>query len=139
MLRWVVVTPGMHRVHHSAVLAETNGNFGFNLRWWDMLLGTYRAQPKAGHRRSHGRQRAGGAGLHWARPVLASDCPLDSLPRSARIVRERPRQHRTKLHSTTPIERPNKEVKRRADVVGTFPNEASIMRLSGAVLFAHND
>ena len=50
-----------------------------------------------------------------------------------------PAQHRTKLHSTNPIERLNKEVKRRADVVGIFPNEASITRLIGAVLFEHND
>ena len=50
-----------------------------------------------------------------------------------------PRQHRTKLHSTNPIERLNKEVKRRAAVVGIFPNEASIMRLIGAVLFEQND
>jgi sterol desaturase/sphingolipid hydroxylase (fatty acid hydroxylase superfamily) len=49
MLRWVVVTPDMHRVHHSAIPAETNSNFGFNLPWWDRLLGTYRAQPKDGH------------------------------------------------------------------------------------------
>ena len=48
-LRWVVVTPDMHRVHHSVIRRETNSNFGFNLPWWDYLLGTYRAQPKEGH------------------------------------------------------------------------------------------
>ena len=49
ILRRVVVTPDMHRVHHSIMVAETNSNFGFNLSWWDRLLGTYRAQPAAGH------------------------------------------------------------------------------------------
>jgi len=49
VLRWFVVTPDMHRVHHSIVAAETNSNFGFNLPWWDRLLGTYRDQPRAGH------------------------------------------------------------------------------------------
>ncbi len=48
-LRLMVVTPDMHRVHHSVIPAETNSNFGFNLPWWDRLLGTYRAQPAAGH------------------------------------------------------------------------------------------
>jgi len=48
-LRWFVVTPDMHRVHHSVEDDETNSNFGFNLPWWDRLLGTYRAQPRAGH------------------------------------------------------------------------------------------
>jgi sterol desaturase/sphingolipid hydroxylase (fatty acid hydroxylase superfamily) len=48
-LRWIVVTPDMHRVHHSVVPDETNSNFGFNLPWWDRLLGTYRAAPAAGH------------------------------------------------------------------------------------------
>ena len=50
-LRWAVVTPDMHRVHHSAVPAETNRNFGFSLPWWDRLFGTYLAQPAAGHER----------------------------------------------------------------------------------------
>ncbi|MEW5963495.1 MAG: sterol desaturase family protein [Pseudomonadota bacterium] len=48
-LRWLVVTPDMHRVHHSVVVGETNSNFGFNLPWWDRMLGTYREQPAAGH------------------------------------------------------------------------------------------
>lgn len=48
-VRWLVVTPDMHRVHHSIVGQETNSNFGFNLPWWDRLFGTYRDQPAAGH------------------------------------------------------------------------------------------
>ena len=48
-LRWIVVTPDMHRVHHSILAPETNSNFGFNLPWWDRLFGTYRDQPAAGH------------------------------------------------------------------------------------------
>ena len=49
LLRMVLVTPDMHRVHHSVVREETDSNFGFNLPWWDHLCGTYRAQPEAGH------------------------------------------------------------------------------------------
>ncbi len=49
VLRLFVVTPDMHRVHHSAVSVETNTNFGFTFPWWDYLCGTYRAQPAAGH------------------------------------------------------------------------------------------
>jgi sterol desaturase/sphingolipid hydroxylase (fatty acid hydroxylase superfamily) len=49
VLRWMLVTPDMHRVHHSVVPRETNSNFGFNVPWWDRLFGTYRAQPAAGH------------------------------------------------------------------------------------------
>ncbi len=48
-LRKIVVTPEMHRVHHSIEPAETNSNFGFNLPWWDRLFGTYRVQPAGGH------------------------------------------------------------------------------------------
>ena len=49
LLRLIVVTPDMHRVHHSVNARETNSNFGFNLPWWDFLLGTYRSQPVDGH------------------------------------------------------------------------------------------
>ncbi len=49
VVRWFLVTPDMHRVHHSVVKAETDSNFGFNLPWWDRLFGTYRDQPQAGH------------------------------------------------------------------------------------------
>lgn len=49
VLRLVVVTPDMHRVHHSVDPRETNSNYGFNLPWWDRLLGTYVAQPLRGH------------------------------------------------------------------------------------------
>jgi sterol desaturase/sphingolipid hydroxylase (fatty acid hydroxylase superfamily) len=48
-LRWLVVTPDMHRVHHSIRYEESSSNFGFNLPWWDRLFGTYRAQPRLGH------------------------------------------------------------------------------------------
>ncbi len=49
LLRLLLVTPDMHRVHHSIIIRETNSNFGFNFPWWDRLFGTYRAQPVRGH------------------------------------------------------------------------------------------
>ena len=49
VLRLIVVTPDMHRVHHSVADDEANSNFGFNLPWWDRLFGTYRDQPRDGH------------------------------------------------------------------------------------------
>jgi len=49
ILRYFIVTPDMHRVHHSVIIRETNSNFGFNLPWWDRLFGTYRSQPVKGH------------------------------------------------------------------------------------------
>jgi sterol desaturase/sphingolipid hydroxylase (fatty acid hydroxylase superfamily) len=48
-LRLFLVTPDMHRVHHSVIRQETDSNFGFNLPWWDRLFGTYRSQPVHGH------------------------------------------------------------------------------------------
>ncbi len=49
LLRLFVVTPDMHRVHHSVIIRETNSNFGFNFPWWDRFFGTYRPQPAMGH------------------------------------------------------------------------------------------
>ncbi|MFK7966423.1 MAG: sterol desaturase family protein [Burkholderiaceae bacterium] len=49
VLGWFIVTPDMHRIHHSVEPDETNSNFGFSLPWWDRLFGTYRAQPRVGH------------------------------------------------------------------------------------------
>lgn len=48
-LRWFVVTPDMHRVHHSVRFRESNTNYGFNLPWWDRLFRTYTPQPEGGH------------------------------------------------------------------------------------------
>lgn len=48
-LRWFLVTPDMHRVHHSVLRRETDSNYGFSLPWWDYLLGTYVPQPQDGH------------------------------------------------------------------------------------------
>jgi len=53
LLRLILVTPDMHRVHHSVDCAETNSNFGFNLPWWDFLFRTYRSQPAEGHEEMH--------------------------------------------------------------------------------------
>jgi sterol desaturase/sphingolipid hydroxylase (fatty acid hydroxylase superfamily) len=49
ILRQLIVTPDMHRVHHSAIRQETNSNYGFNLAIWDKLFATYRDQPRIGH------------------------------------------------------------------------------------------
>jgi len=68
-LRLIIVTPDMHRVHHSIHRDETDSNFGFNLPWWDRLFGTYRAQPRDGHTgmtiglNSFRDRRS--VGLHW--------------------------------------------------------------------------
>ncbi|MFQ5661309.1 MAG: sterol desaturase family protein [Gammaproteobacteria bacterium] len=48
-IRWLIVTPDMHRVHHSVIRRETDSNYGFNLSCWDRLFRTYRDQPREGH------------------------------------------------------------------------------------------
>ena len=74
LLRCFVVTPEMHRVHHSVIRAETNSNFGFNLPWWDFLLGTYRSQPLAGHEK-----------MTIGIPELRDELQADRLPRMLMI------------------------------------------------------
>ena len=49
IIRLLIVTPDMHRVHHSVIVKETNSNYGFNFSWWDRLFGTYRPQPENDH------------------------------------------------------------------------------------------
>jgi len=49
LLRYFIVTPDMHRVHHSVIKVETNSNYGFNIPWWDYIFRTYRPQPSSGH------------------------------------------------------------------------------------------
>ena len=68
-LRWILVTPDMHRVHHSVESHETNSNFGFCLSLWDRIFGTYKAQPDAGHERMT-------IGVREVRePKIAADLP----------------------------------------------------------------
>jgi sterol desaturase/sphingolipid hydroxylase (fatty acid hydroxylase superfamily) len=88
LLRLILVTPAMHRVHHSAQPHETNSNFGFNLPWWDYLLGTYRARPAAGHERmtiglKQLREERVADRLHWmlALPLLG---PTEDYPMGRR-------------------------------------------------------
>lgn len=81
VLRLFLVTPDMHRVHHSIRREETDSNFGFNLPWWDHLFGTYRPQPQDGHTRmtigldSFRDQRS--RSLYWLllQPFLRADTP----------------------------------------------------------------
>ena len=49
VLRWVLITPDMHRIHHSVIRRETDSNYGFSVSWWDRLFGTYAADPEGGH------------------------------------------------------------------------------------------
>ena len=91
-LRWIVVTPDMHRVHHSVVVEESNSNFGFNLPWWDRLMGTYRERPAAGHRG----MRLGVQNLEEGEPrgLLAAL----SLPFGGSVGRTEPREPESSAH-----------------------------------------
>ena len=78
--RWLLVTPAMHRVHHSQARAEQDSNFGFNLAWWDRIFGTYRAEAAAGTQMRFGLAEAAGEAtdsLPWALgfPFTASARP----------------------------------------------------------------
>lgn len=69
VLRLAVVTPDMHRIHHSIHRDETDSNFGFNIPWWDRLLGTYKAEPKDGQ-----------TGLTLGLPIFRDDRAIRLLP-----------------------------------------------------------
>ena len=73
VLRLLIVTPDMHRVHHSVIIREHNSNFGFNLSLWDRLFGTYRAQPEKGPRGNG--HRSG----QLPRPVTAQPSPYPDI------------------------------------------------------------
>lgn len=70
ILRRFIVTPDMHRVHHSTIMSETNSNYGFNLSIWDRIFGSYIAQPEQGHDGMviglDEYQHAGPASLTWS-------------------------------------------------------------------------
>jgi hypothetical protein len=96
-MRLFVVTPDMHRVHHSILRRETNSNFGFNLPWWDFLFGTYRAQPAEGHEQmtlglEDVRDEAKAERLHWilALPFLSRG-PANAPPH-ARVTARKSRR-----------------------------------------------
>jgi sterol desaturase/sphingolipid hydroxylase (fatty acid hydroxylase superfamily) len=93
MLRLAIVTPDMHRVHHSTDQTEHNRNFGFALSIWDQLLGTYTAQPKLGHTGMTiglpGLQDVRPTQLAWtfAAPWAASRMPPGSQPSHSDVAR----------------------------------------------------
>src|SRR5262249_21180812 len=88
-LRWLVVTSDMHRIHHSAVVEETNSNFGAVLPWWDRLFGTYVDQPAGGQDHiTIGLAEFNDPkhlSVHWmlAHPLLGADRPRASETRLA--------------------------------------------------------
>jgi sterol desaturase/sphingolipid hydroxylase (fatty acid hydroxylase superfamily) len=90
VLRWIVVTPDMHRIHHSVIPAETNSNFGFNLPWWDYLFSTYRDRPSVSHQAmtiglTEYQNTLRVARLHWMLLLPFLDMSGTRFPRRRRI------------------------------------------------------
>ncbi|MHC4432368.1 MAG: sterol desaturase family protein, partial [Planctomycetota bacterium] len=94
VLRWIIVTPDVHRLHHSAVTAETNSNLGGLVTWWDRLFGTYRDQPAGGHEGMviglNEFRDPKHLQLHWilANPFLATETPTVTRPEPAPLSAE---------------------------------------------------
>jgi sterol desaturase/sphingolipid hydroxylase (fatty acid hydroxylase superfamily) len=92
VLRWFIISPDMHRVHHSKDMRETNSNYGFNLSIWDRLFGTYHAQPALGHEG----MRIGVSGLEDPKSsvrLLGLLAQPFQRPREQIESAERPREH----------------------------------------------
>ena len=103
--------------------------------WWRPLCAQAFLQPDRAQASATLRHVADQLRPKW--PKLAAF--IDDSESDVLSYLDFPEPHRSKLHSTNPLERLNKEVERRADVVGIFPNEAAIVRLIGAVLLEQND
>jgi sterol desaturase/sphingolipid hydroxylase (fatty acid hydroxylase superfamily) len=135
ILRLVVVTPDMHRVHHSCLVHETNSNFGFNLPWWDRLLGTYRDQPAAGHESmTIGLSEFRDERVSWLHWMLA----LPFIPkRSENRVDANPPQNRESLRNeltTRPTQNPTHDESVRPGLDVTNDTSSALAARDGTII-----